>query len=347
MAKTGEQYVREIRKRGLSIYDPIVVGDPDLWIPDRELEELLDDGLRGKSLQGLPIRTRSKVVKGLVCKILGHPTPAVFRKTKPRFPGQNFDTYVQKSDNFQVWNEELSPTRRYALIRVSSDDVITRVRVVDGETLALLDTTGTLTQKYQAAIVAPEGAPGELIANRDTENLLPLLVKSNPRVITDANPTDHPAAGKLLPIGRLYERLARLVGRQIIDAGRDQERNRGGTLHRLVCQELGYTKYADDGRFPDVRNQLLEIKLQTSRTIDLGLVSPDDKTPLDTPMLMGRQIRHCDVRYGVFYGTSDGALVSISRFYLTTGEAFFTKFRRFEGKILNKKLQIPLPDGFL
>ncbi len=347
MARTGEKYVREIKQRGLGIYDAIAVGDPDLWIPDPELEKLLNAGLRGESLRGLPIRTRAKVVKALVCRALGYPAPPVFKKTKPRFPGQNFDTYVQKSNNLQVWNEELSPSRRYVLIRVSPQDIITRVRVVDGATLALLDTTGTLTQKYQAAIAALGDTPGELVTRKDTDNLIPLLAKSSPRIIAGVDPTDDPVGGGILPIERLFERLNGLVGTLIVDAGRDQERSRGGSLHRLVCKQLGYAEYADDGRFPDVRNQLLEVKLQTSRTIDLGLVSPDDKEPLDTPMQMGRQIRICDVRYGVFYGTSDGALITVKRFYLTTGEGFFTRFQRFEGKVLNKKLQIPLPDGFL
>src|SRR5207302_9984054 len=114
---------------------------------------LLDTGLHAVTLRGLPLRTRSKVVKSAVCKILGYPIPAYFQKTQPRFPGQAFDTYVQKSNNLQVWNEELAPSRRYVLIRCLPDDLIGKVKVVTGDTLALLDTTGTLTQKYQASIV--------------------------------------------------------------------------------------------------------------------------------------------------------------------------------------------------
>ncbi|HTZ75112.1 MAG TPA: hypothetical protein VMB47_14410 [Candidatus Aquilonibacter sp.] len=184
-----------------------------------------------------------------------------------------------------------------------------------------------------------------MITREDTSNIRSLTGKS--KVPADCLPTDHPVAGGILPVSILFERLAPLVGANIADAGRDQERNRGGAVHQLVCSALGYKRYADDGRFPDVRNQLLEIKLQTARTIDLGLVRPDSTEPLDTPMLNGRQLRHCDVRYGIFFGTTDGRRVRITHFYLTTGEAFFNRFRRFEGKVLNKKLQIPLPGGFL
>src|SRR5690606_6578278 len=131
----------------------------------------LDDGLRNLSLAGLPLRTRSKVVKTRVCEVLGYPVPASFQKTQPRFPGQLFDTYTQKSNNLQVWNEELSPTRRYVIIRVSDADVIARVKVVTGDTLAQLDTTGTLTRKYQARCI-PGAQATELISTKDTDRLV-------------------------------------------------------------------------------------------------------------------------------------------------------------------------------
>src|SRR5262249_15363524 len=134
------RFVQALSKSGLTIYHPIQVGDPELWIPTPELQVLLDSGLRGVSLAGLPLRTRSKVAKQHVCRVLGYPVPSSFKKTKPKFPGQAFDTYLQKSNNLQVWNEELAASRRYVLIRISDVDQIQRVKVVTGDTLALLDT---------------------------------------------------------------------------------------------------------------------------------------------------------------------------------------------------------------
>ena len=58
------------------------------------------------------------------------------------------------------------------------------------------------------------------------------------------------------------------------------------------------------------------------------------------------QIRHCDVRYAVFYAAKDGDQVMLTHLFLTTGEAFFSRFPQFQGKVLNKKLQIPLPIDF-
>lgn len=338
------KFVAAIAESGLSIYDPIEIGDPDLWIPTPELQTLLDNGLRGVSLSGLPLRTRSKVVKESICRVLGYPVPSSFKKTQPRFTGQMFDIYNQKSNNLQVWNEDLSATRRYVLIRVSDSNTITRVRVVTGDTLAMLDTTGKLTQKYQARCT-PSSTPTELVTPYDTSVLSP-FVMSGIELKNIATPVNHPNSGELLPISSVFERLSSLVGKTFTDAGSDQERNRGAGLHRLVCSALGYGSYQDDGQFPDVRHQLVEVKLQTSPTIDLGLVQPNSVEPLDVPMIHGVQIRHCDVRYAVFYAEISNAVVRITHLFLTTGESFFGRFPQFQGKILNTKLQIRLPREF-
>ena len=83
-----QRYVEAIRRSGLSIYDAIEIGDPELWIPTPELEQLLNAAMSGISLARLPLRTRSKMVKEHVCRSLGYPVPPCFKKTQPRFPGQ-------------------------------------------------------------------------------------------------------------------------------------------------------------------------------------------------------------------------------------------------------------------
>jgi hypothetical protein len=255
-----------------------------------------------------------------------------------------FDVYVQKSNNLQVWNQELSPTRRYVLIRVSDKHVVTKVRVSTGEALALLDTTGTLTCKYQARCIAGKTST-ELITPHDTD-ILARFVVPDVDLRTIATPVSLPKFGELLTIAEIFKRLSPLVGQQFADAGVDQERNRGAALHRLVCAALGYGGYQDDGQFPDVRHQLLEVKLQTAPTIDLGLVQPNSTEPLDVPMIDEMQIRHCDVRYAVLCAHIDGGQVHLTHLFLSTGEAFFSRFTQFQGKVKNAKLQIPLPRDF-
>lgn len=338
------RYTNAIRESGLDIYSQIEIGDPKLWIPSPILEELLDNTLRGNSLARLPLRTRSKVLKEQVCQALGYPTPTSFKKTKPRFPGQDFDTYIQKSNNLQVWNEELSPTRRYVLIRLNEQDIITRVKVVTGNRLASLDKTGTLTQKYQARIM-PTETKSELITTEDTQRLKP-YTHSEIDLSSDSSPIDNPNAYHILPISVVYKKLQTLIGTKFNAIGFDQERNRGASLHRLICQKLGYHIYKDDGQYPDIKNQLLEVKLQTSPTIDLGLVCPNSNEKLDLPKLNGDHIRYCDVRYAIFFAKNDGKRVTLTHLYLVTGEHFFDRFPQFQGKLLNRKLQIPLPSDF-
>lgn len=333
-----------IQASGCDIYHPIEVGDANLWIPTLQLEVLLRQGLIGHNLTDLALRTRSKVVKQAVCSALGYPVPDSFKKTKPRFFGQQLDIYTQKSMNLQIWNEELSPTRRYALIQISELDIITEVRVVNGQDLASLDTTGTITTKYQASLVV--GAEShELISNVDTTELFPFL-NSSATFSDTVSPTSDPEPDSLLPIQEIFNRLSPLVGCQFEDPGIDQERNRGEGLHRLVCEYLGYHSYEDKGQFPDVRHQLLEVKLQTSPTIDLGLVLPSSSERMDVQQLGNYHPKHRDTRYIIFYATTDGKVVTLTHVYLTNGTEFFTRFRQFKGKVSNGKIQIPLPRNF-
>ncbi|MCG8608732.1 restriction endonuclease [bacterium] len=342
---TTSKYIEAIRNSNLSIYDPIEVGDPELWVPSKDLELILNQELRGESLAGLPLRTRSKVVKTKVCEALGYTPPQSFRKTQPRFLGQNFDVYAQKSNNLQIWNEELIPSRRYVLIRVGEDNVISSVKVVTGDTLAELDTTGTLTKKYQARITLGS-TDRELISEFDTANLLPIIATSPLPDMFLGSPTRYPNIGQLLPIRDIFERLQNLIGQIFADPGVVQERNRGGATHRLACDALGYSMYHDDGGFPDVTHQLLEVKLQTSPTIDLGIALPNSSEPLDYPSISSVQVRHRDVRYAIFYAETDGYNVRLTHLLVTNGADFFSRFPQFGGREINGKLQIPLPGGF-
>jgi len=312
--------VKAISSSGLTIYDSLETR-PELYIDIRTLARILNDALVGLDLN-YALRTRSKVVKSSVCQVLGYPVPKSFRRTQPRFPAQNFDTYVQKCNNLQIWNEDVAASRRYVLIRVDDDQVVTRVKVVTGDVIAKLDPTGTLTTKYQAKSRAPI-TKSRLVSRADTTNVAMTL------------------PGPMLPIQELYTYLHTLVGSTIINPGIVQERNRGAALHEAICKCLK-TSWSDCGQFPDVPSQLLEIKLQTAPTIDLGLVCPDSTEGIASLP----KFKHCDVRYAVFYGTILSEGVKLDHLILTTGADFFTYFRRFEGNVRNAKLQIPLPAGF-
>lgn len=333
--------VEGIEHSGHSIYDHIDDTNSGLWISTPDLQDLLQTSMVGISLAGLPLRTRSKVVKQHMCRALGYPVPRSFRKTIPRFPGQDFDVYVQKSDNLQIWNDDISRDRRYVIIRVDKDDIISNIWVVTGDRLSLLDTSGRLTIKHQAHLRMGD-SPVELVTVDDTA-LLDSLTASNVEILQSMSPTNSPRAGELISITDLFERLTPLIGTTFTYSGYDQERNRAASLVRIVCKALGYSHYRDSGQFPDITHQLLEIKLQTSRTIDLGMVRPDSREILEyIPDISGQQIRCCDVRYALFYGNVTEGIVTINQFVLTTGTKFFERFPQYQGNIVNRKLQIHL-----
>ena len=343
MALPGESVATQISSAGVSIYDDLT-HRPTLVYEIAVLEARLDEGLRGLPLN-YPIRTRAKVIKQAIAEVLGYRAPSSFAKTRPRFPGQDMDVFVQKSGNLQIWNEEITPTRRYALIRVDERETVSAVRVLTGEAIALFDRTGTLTSKYQAKR-RPGRTGSALITPLDTE---PFQLTFAAQVITPGStlaglsPVAPPVPGQVLPIATAYSRLLTLVGHLFTDPGLLQERARGVEFQRLCCSALGLGPYADIGQFPDILSQALEVKLQLSPTIDLGLVAPDSATIAQEA---GYGLRHCDVRYAVAYGSRVGeGEVRIESVVVTTGEAFFSEFQRFEGLVQNTKRQIPLPRG--
>lgn len=330
--------IKAIRMGAHSIYDTV---DDALLIPTKQLEEILNHRLMGISLTGLPPRTRSKISKSAICEALGYPVPKSFKKTRPRFPAQNFDTYTQKRDNVQIWNENISPDRRYVFLRVDEHDVITTVRVITGEELAKLDRTGTITQKYQATM--RHFNANCLFSETDT------MAVSNwcsgaPIDLTASIPTRLPTPGELLPISEIYKRLLPLIGTTICYLNALQDRNHGSELHAAVCRKLGYQQYADNGSYPDIVHQLIEVKLQTSPTIDLGLHSPKDG--LAVIHSFGQSFKSEDIRYVIFDASVEGESIRLNNLYVVNGRDFTSAFPLFKGKVQNKKLQIPLPRDF-
>lgn len=329
-----------INMSGLSIYDPIDPQDEDLYIPTDALEIILYDHLKGLSLEGLPLRTRSRVVKEKICEALGYPIPVSFRKTQPRFLGQNFDVYTQKSLNVQIWNEDVDYSRRYVFLRANENDIITDVRVITGDLLIQYDRTGTFTQKFQARMQA---YADNICSQRDTLPVCDWITEDNV-ILEHTDPNQLPNRNQLLSINEIYRRLLPMVGNTVSYLDAVQERNRGAELHAMICEHLGYSYFDDDGSYPDIANQLLEIKLQTSPTIDLGLHSPEDGKLI--AQVGNMYFYSQDIRYAVFNGVVHGNRVELRNLYLVTGEDFTRYFPLFQGRGTNKKIQLPLPGDF-
>lgn len=333
-------YPKIISEHGLSIYDSIDLADY-LYIPLVELERILSNHLVGFSLNGLALRTRSKIVKQEICKALGYLVPNSFKKTQPRFRGQNFDVYIQKSLNVQIWNEGIDTGRRYVFLQVNDADMITCVRVITGEELVKYDRTGTLTSKHQAMMNSYDNSC--LFSKYDTDTVSNYIIEPTQSLV-EVNPNSYPKPTQLLRISEVYRRLLPMVGKYIDYLDAVQERNRGAELHEMVCKYLGYSIYNDNGRYPDIANQLLEIKLQSSPTIDLGLHSPIDGRPV---MDIGEML-FCsgDVRYAIFSSEVCGSRVLLKQLYVVSGQDFPKYFPLFGGKRKNVKIQLSLPSFF-
>ncbi|MBO8415786.1 MAG: restriction endonuclease [Proteobacteria bacterium] len=301
----------------------------------QELELKLKKGLIGLSLAGLALRTRSKVVKERICLTLGYPIPNAFARTKPRFPCENLDVFIQKSNNIQIWNQDIDINRRYAIIRVDATDTITDVKLITGKVLSKLANTETLTQKYQA--ILPSYLNSQLYSKFDTNNLSHWL-QVNTSLPLIGLPTDLPQIGHVLPIDEIYNRLSSLIGLSCPEISRDQERNRGAILHKEVCRALGFDTYLDNGSFPDIPNQLLEVKLQTSQTIDLGKFCPNDYNEV-LPGIFSN-----DIRYAIFFASCENGSITLRKLFVVTGEQFFELNKKVEG--INKKIQVPIPHDF-
>lgn len=328
---------------GISIYETLVPDREDLLYSRQELELLLCAQLHGCDVPG-ENRTKAKVAKQLVAEALGYPVPESFKRTSPRFPGQDLDVFAQASNNVQIYNQDLDPARRYAILKLDSAARIESVRVVDGETLALLDGEGTVTSKFQARRKA--GSTGsKLVSAVDTSRFCDVVEPVDELSATELaslDPLDPPERGCVLSIAALFDRLQPLIGTQVdhLPLG---ERTRAQWFHELVSETLSLRARADSGQFPDIVCQALEVKLQYRQTIDLGLVLPPSE---GGSRFLGPELRHCDARYLVAY-TNDGQSGHfISALVLTTGQDFLEEFDLMGGLGRNDKLQIHLPASF-
>lgn len=123
--------------------------------------------------------------------------------------------------------------------------------------------------------------------------------------ITDDISTS-PQSGKLLSLDVIKDKVVNsLLGKKLTTA---DTKKRGQELERLVATLLGYQ--VDDtlvGGYPDIPNQLLEIKVQDSPTVDLGKYSPSNPVVIDTNL----DITTEDVRYLIVLTDKSGNIEGV------------------------------------
>lgn len=333
----AEEVRNRISHLGLDLYNPPATADSQYFYTPSVLETLLKSELVGRDdLAGLAVKSRAVVAKRIVSEALGYDAPRSFKRVSPRLPHPAIDVYAQQSNNLQIWNEEVDAERRYVILILNEQEILD-VRVVAGADLAQYDKTGKLTKKFQASRLR-EADGSTLVSDVDTYNFTERL---NPGKFASLNsPVAQPERGGVLTVAEVYSKLLPMVGSTYVDPGIVQERNRGTVVHREACLRLGTGAFADNGQFPDILSQLVEVKLQLARTVDLGLELPSSATPLASA---NGVLDVCDVRYAIFYADRDGSSFTITSLVVTTGADFFQEYRQFGGLTSNAKLQLRLP----
>ncbi|MEI6408492.1 MAG: nuclease [Bacteroidota bacterium] len=275
-------------------------------------------------------RTDGANIRKLIASILEkHPLPEMadigqFEVVPPKSKGvpkiarEFIDTYIVTSGNtynLQVWNR--IPSSQTLLIKLESGESLkcTDVRFI----FVRVDTTKhviasviILTPDYIEANFGKFGVPtvkhqllisskvrNEISTSKDKILSFPDSAKLSYLIRHDYFPplsdmVEEPDIKSLFSISLLRVMVAeKLIGLKLHAAA---TKNRGQALEKKVIELLGYKASQSDllyGAFPDIRNQLLEVKVQDSPTVDLGRY-----TPMKEEIVIGNlNLTTFDVRY--------------------------------------------------
>lgn len=240
------------------------------------------------------------------------------KKGVPKILLEFIDTYLVTSGtsyNLQVWNR--IPASNSLIIRYESGEslqcldvrfVLVKIDLVNSriDTIVILSPDyienkfgkfGKQTVKYQLLISSKARkaiyqSSSRILTFPDTKKLSYFVrhTYEPPK----KNMMNEPVLGELLSISTLNIYVAEKLIGQKLDAS--ATKNRGQALERKVMELLGYVVTEKDllcGGYPDIRNQLLEVKVQDTQTVDLGKFSPEK----EEKVFEGSDFTTFDVRY--------------------------------------------------
>jgi hypothetical protein len=222
------------------------------------------------------------------------------KKGVPKMLRELIDTYTVTSGisyNLQVWNR--IPNCKTVLVKYDSgaslkcDDVRYVFVKIDSEK-SIIASIIILTADYIESKFGKFGRPTIkhqlLISNKARNQIYSsdskiLSFKDSKKLsyfITDTyeKPIDsiakEPSIRDLYSINLLVEMVAKnLVGKKLEN---NATKNRGQALERMTLELLGYKMASNEnlvGGYPDLPNQLLEVKVQDAQTVDLGKFTPE------------------------------------------------------------------------
>ncbi|MBN2758358.1 MAG: hypothetical protein JXR51_14385 [Bacteroidales bacterium] len=267
------------------------------------------------------------------------------KKGVPKLLRELIDTYIVTSGNsynLQVWNR--FPNSQSTLIEYSDGS---KVRTKDIRYVFVkIDTNNNLIESV--LILSPDyivnafGKFGKptikhqlLVSQRIREGIInqaePILIEpdtakvkkiaTSRNIILKTGFNNPPTKNQIFSIEKLKTIISKnLIGFKI---KADTTKNRGQALEEKCLLLLGYEKDTNsllEGGYPDIRNQLLEIKIQDAQTIDLGKYSPEFEEIINDEL----QLTTKDVRYLIALTDKDDLI--IKGIILMPGEALEKHF---------------------
>jgi len=320
-------------------------------------------------------RTDGSNIRKLIASILEkHPLPELAedgqyeiippkKKGVPKITREFIDTYIVTSGtsyNLQIWNripaaetllikyesgESLKCTDvRIALIKIDlSKNIIASVIILTPKYIEeKFGRFGKPTIKYQLLI---SGKMRKKICQlEDKIFFLPDTKKLAYQVTHEYLPpetdmVEDPEIKNLYSMQLLKNIVAeKLIGYKLNTAA---TKNRGQALEKKVLELLGYKNKESDllyGDFPDIKNQLLEVKVQDSPTVDLGKYSPEQ----EEIVIENVKLTTHDVRYLI--ALTNSKTEEIEGIILTPGEKLGEFFSFVSDQ--NYKCQRSIPMSF-
>lgn len=239
-------------------------------------------------------------------------------KGVPKITREFIDTYMVTSGdtyNLQVWNR--IPASPSLLIKYESGEslkcndvrfVFVKIDIVKNAIASIIILTSEYIEQKFGKFGKPTIKHQLLLSNKvrktiyesgskimtlsDSKKLLQNV--KNDYCVPESSMIEEPNTQNLFSIALLEKIVAqKLIGFKLDAAA---TKNRGQALERKVLELLGYKVQNTDllhGHFPDIRNQLLEVKVQDSPTVDLGKFSSE----MEEMVVESSQLTTFDVRY--------------------------------------------------
>lgn len=200
---------------------------------------------------------------------------------------------------------------RFVLGKINADEIIESIVIMTPEYIEnRFGKFGKPTVKQQ--LIISNKKREEILKKHsmivaDTNISVDLLDTENNMVVGDVNIKDEPE--RVLPIETINQQVTEKLLGEKLDISLSTKQ-RGQQLERMVAYQLGYKRLHEglEGGYPDIRNQMLEVKVQDSPTIDLGRYSPQFEEQINEEFTT-RTIRYLIALTDASNGEIDGVVL--------------------------------------